>query len=99
MCGKGPWPLDLGPCFLKDRLNFTSSPSFNYVFLMSQFFDGLLAEQRFRIILRFSTLDFLRSTFLRMSHLSARGPSGMVFEHLQDVFDFEDFANSFIQLH
>jgi hypothetical protein len=34
-----------------------------------------------------------------MSHLSAGGPFGMVFEHLQDSFDLEDSTNGFIQLH
>jgi hypothetical protein len=32
-------------------------------------------------------------------HIFARGPYGMVFEHLQDVFDPKDFVNGFLQLH
>jgi hypothetical protein len=34
-----------------------------------------------------------------MSHLSADGPSSMVFKHLQDSFNFEDSTSGFIQLH
>jgi hypothetical protein len=45
------------------------------------------------------SLDFLKSTFMQMSHLSAGGPFGMVFEHLQDAFDPKDSTNNFIQLH
>ncbi len=33
-----------------------------------------------------------------MSHLSASGPLGMVFEHLWDYFHLEDLANGFFQL-
>jgi hypothetical protein len=42
------------------------------------------------------SLDFLRLAFLHMSYLFARGPFGMVFEHLWDAFDFKDFATSFL---
>lgn len=31
------------------------------------------------------SLDFFRSTFMRMSHLFRGGPFGMVFEHLWDI--------------
>jgi hypothetical protein len=34
-----------------------------------------------------------------MSHYFTGGFSGMVFEHIWDVFEFEDFASDFIQLH
>jgi hypothetical protein len=34
-----------------------------------------------------------------MSHLSAWGHFGMVFEHFQDAFDPKDSTNGFIQLH
>jgi hypothetical protein len=34
-----------------------------------------------------------------MFHLSAGGPFGMVFEHLQYLFNHEDLASGFIQLH
>jgi hypothetical protein len=44
-------------------------------------------------------LDSFKLIFMRMSHLSRRGPSGMVFEHIWDVFYSKDFASDFIQLH
>jgi hypothetical protein len=34
-----------------------------------------------------------------MFHISTRGFYGMVFEHLQDVFDPKDFVNGFLQFH
>jgi hypothetical protein len=33
-----------------------------------------------------------------MFHLLVSGPSGMVFNHLQDYFDLKDLAHGFIQL-
>jgi hypothetical protein len=33
-----------------------------------------------------------------MPNLFASGPYGMVFEHFQNYFHFEDFANGFLQL-
>jgi hypothetical protein len=39
-----------------------------------------------------------RLTFIHSTHLSARGPSSMVFEHLRDIFDPEDSTNKFSQL-
>jgi hypothetical protein len=45
------------------------------------------------------SLDSFKSTFMHMSHLSTRGPFGMVFEHLQDAFDPKNSINDFIQLH
>ncbi len=44
-------------------------------------------------------LDYFRSAFLHMSHLSLRRHFSMVFEHLWDAFDLEDSTNGFIQLH
>jgi hypothetical protein len=43
--------------------------------------------------------DSFKSTFMHVSHLFAKGLFGMVFEHLQDAFDFKDCTNDFIQLH
>jgi hypothetical protein len=45
------------------------------------------------------SMDFYRSIFLTMSHLSTSGPFGMVFEHFRNFFDLEDSTNGFIQLH
>jgi hypothetical protein len=44
-------------------------------------------------------MDSFRSTLLCMFHLSTGGPSGMVFEHLQDSFNPKDLASGFIQFH
>jgi hypothetical protein len=33
-----------------------------------------------------------------MFHLSVSGPSGMVFEHLQNPFNLEDSTNGFVEL-
>lgn len=42
------------------------------------------------------SVDFFRSTFLHMFHLSSSGLYGMVFEHLQDYFDLKDLVNGVI---
>ncbi len=44
-------------------------------------------------------MDFFRSIFFCMSHLSTYGPSSTVFKHLQDYFHLKDSTNGFIQLH
>jgi hypothetical protein len=36
--------------------------------------------------------------FIHLVHISVGGPSCMVFEHLQNLFDLKDFANDFSQL-
>lgn len=61
---------------------------------MFEFFDGLLTKLRLFFLNRFFKVNLL-------VHVPsfAKGPFGMVFEHFRDVFDFEDFANNFIQLY
>lgn len=44
-------------------------------------------------------VDFCRLIFWCMFHLSANGPFGMVFKHLQDSFDPKDLMNGLNQLH
>jgi hypothetical protein len=47
--------------------------------------------------LKFSYNSF-KLAFQRMSHLSANGPFGMVFKHLQNIFHPKDSASGFPQL-
>jgi hypothetical protein len=42
------------------------------------------------------SFDSFKLVFQRMSHLSINDSSGMVFEHLQDFFHFEDSTNGFL---
>jgi hypothetical protein len=44
------------------------------------------------------SLNMFRSAFIHSTHLSTRGLSSMVFEHLWDLFDPEDLANIFSQV-
>ncbi len=44
------------------------------------------------------SLDSITSTFIWSLHLLISGPSSMVFEHLQDLFDLKDSTNGFPQL-
>jgi hypothetical protein len=44
-------------------------------------------------------MDFFKSAFLRIFHLSYIGPFGMVFEHLWNFFNLKNSINGFIQLH
>lgn len=43
-------------------------------------------------------LDYFRSAFDYLPHLSIGRPIGMVFEHLQGSFNCEDFVNALLQL-
>jgi hypothetical protein len=36
---------------------------------------------------------------MHLSHLSTRGPLGVVYEHLCNFFNIKDFTNGFAQLH
>jgi hypothetical protein len=57
------------------------------------FFKNYEPDQDFK-----HSLDFFKSTFQHMPHLFASVFSKMVFEHLQNCFQLEDFANGFPQL-
>ncbi len=87
---QGPWPP--GPEFflLRNCFCFTSFPPSPCPNSLRAFqLDGNLEL----------ILDSFRLTFMGMSHLSARGPSSMAFQHLQDAFNLKDFSSDFIQLH
>jgi hypothetical protein len=45
------------------------------------------------------SMDFLRSDFLHMSHLSTRDLLGMVFKHFWKFFDLKDSTSGSIQFH
>jgi hypothetical protein len=44
------------------------------------------------------SFDSFKLMFQCMSHLSASGPFGIVFEHLHDYFHLKDLASGFFQL-
>jgi hypothetical protein len=57
---------------------------------MFKFFDGILTKSRW-----FFIFNMFKSTLIHSTHLLARGPSCMVFEHFQDLFDLEDSTSDF----
>jgi hypothetical protein len=44
------------------------------------------------------SLNMFTLTFIHLVHLSIGGPSCMVFEHLQNLFDLKDLVNDISQL-
>jgi hypothetical protein len=74
-------------CFFEDY------SSFKFIITMLKFFDGMLAQSRFRFFLYAFKLAFIQSV-----HLLTSGPLGTVFEHLWNLFDLEDLLSGFSQL-
>ncbi len=56
-----------------------------------------LMEFQPKVDLDFS-LDMFKTTFIHLAHLLASGLSGMVLEHLWDIFDLKDSTSGFSQL-
>jgi hypothetical protein len=51
-------------------------------------------EFQLEVDLDFS-FDMFKTTFMHLAHLLISGLSGMVFEHLQNLFDIEDSTIGF----
>jgi len=63
---------------------------FYRLFILAMFtcFDGILARSKF-------LKNMFMLAFIHSIHLSVGGPSCMVFEHLQNLFDLKNLANNF----